>query len=252
MKVSLRIVKSHLEEVRESMVTRSHYSSKFQLHYHSRTINWPYKRISQTREKVTENRNAYLHLFYANQRAAEEKTKFNQLLDSLERELLEGSRDPRHEKVYEKYFTVKNTPTQGTKVIPNEEVLAEVEKGYGHFSLRSNGVRDPLEALDMYRSKDVVEKAFGNLKERLDMRRTSVSLDENPDGKLFVQYTALILLCYITKVMNENNLFKRYPLQEMLDELDVVERYEYPTRKHLTGEVTKKQKELFEIFGVHM
>lgn len=29
MRVSLGIVKSHLEEVRESMVTRSHYSSKF-------------------------------------------------------------------------------------------------------------------------------------------------------------------------------------------------------------------------------
>ncbi len=84
------------------------------------------------------------------------------------------------------------------------------------------------------------------------MRRTSASSDDNLDGKLFVPFVALILLSYITKVINESNLFKKHTLQEMLYELDVIERYEYPTRKHQTGEVTKKQKELFEIFGVHM
>jgi transposase len=40
------------------------------------------------------------------------------------------------------------------------------------------------------------------------MRRTSVSSDENLDGKLFVQFVALIFLSYIQKAMNDYNLFK--------------------------------------------
>ena len=77
----------------------------------------------------------------------------------------------------------------------------------------------PLEALEIYRGKDLIEKAFGNPKERLDMRRTSVSSDENLDGKLFVQFVALIFLSYIQKAVNDYNLFKNYTLQELLNEL---------------------------------
>ena len=63
-----------------------------------------------------------------------------------------------------------------------------IKRNYGYFSLLSNSIKDPLEALEIYRSKDLIEKAFGNLKERLNMRRTSVSSDESLDGKLFVQF----------------------------------------------------------------
>lgn len=34
-----------------------------------------------------------------------------------------------------------------------------------------NEVNNPFEALSLYRNKDIVEKAFGNLKERLNFRR---------------------------------------------------------------------------------
>jgi len=48
-----------------------------------------------------------------------------------------------------------------------------------------------------------VEKAFGNLKERLNMRRTTVSSDNALEGKLFVQFLALIYLSYIKKQMSD-------------------------------------------------
>jgi len=96
----------------------------------------------------------------------------------------------------------------------------------------------------------VIEKAFGNLKERLNMRRTSVSSDESLDGKLFVQFIALIYLSYIKKVMSDNNLFKSYTLQELLDEFDSIERFERPGRKHHISEITKKQMELYTVMGV--
>jgi len=107
-----------------------------------------------------------------------------------------------------------------------------------------------LEALQIYRSKDIIEKAFGNLKERLNLRRTSVSSEENLEGKLFVQFVALIYLAYIDKVMRDNNLYRDYTLQGLLDEFDVIERFEHPGHKPHIGEVTKKQVELYELLGV--
>jgi transposase len=56
--------------------------------------------------------------------------------------------------------------------------------------LLSNEVKDPIEALEIYRNKDLVEKAFGNLKERLNFSRTAVSSDQSLDGKLFVEFIA--------------------------------------------------------------
>jgi transposase len=107
-----------------------------------------------------------------------------------------------------------------------------------------------MSALKIYRSKDMIEKAFGNLKERLNMRRTSVSSEENMEGKLFVQFVALIYLSYIKKTMSDHNLFKDYIMQELLDELDVIERFEQPGRRHRLSEITQKQKYLYQYLGV--
>ena len=126
----------------------------------------------------------------------------------------------------------------------------EAEKDYGYFAMISNGIKDPLEALEIYRTKDLIEKAFGNLKERLSMRRTSVWSEENLDGKLFVQFVALIYLSYIKKAMSDHDLFKDYTMQELLDEFDLIERFEQPGRKHRIGEMTEKQEKLYSYFDV--
>ena len=191
----------------------------------------------------------YLHVYHDDQRATDDKIAFNGLLDRLEEELKSRQRNPKNEKSYAKYYEIKETPVRGITLIPKQEEIDKARKNYGYFALLSNGIRDPLESLEIYRTKDVVEKAFGNLKERLNMRRTSVSSDVSLDGKLFVQFIALIYLSHIQKVMTEKSLFKNYTMQELLDELDVIERFERPGRRPHIGEMTKKQMELYELFG---
>jgi hypothetical protein len=39
-------------------------------------------------------------------------------------------------------------------------------------------------------------------------------------------------------------------MQELLDELDIIERFEQPGRRHRIGEITKKQLYLYECLGV--
>ena len=102
----------------------------------------------------------------------------------------------------------------------------------------------------MYRNKDIVEKAFGNPKEWLNLRRTTVSSESSLEGKLFVQLIALIYLSYIKKQMSEKELYKNYTMQELLDELDVIETFEHPGSALRMGEVTKKQSQLYNTLGV--
>ena len=77
------------------------------------------------------------------------------------------------------------------------------------FALITNETMDAVTALELCRNKDVVEKAFGNLKERLSMRRALVSSEQSLEGKLFVQFVALIYLAYIKKQMQVKGLFKK-------------------------------------------
>jgi transposase len=250
-KTSLKLVKQKLDEVRSSMVSRLHYSSKYSLYYDSFLLDWTYTETKKrSGEMIKDTRRIYLHLFYNDQKATDGKIAFNKLLDCLEEELLSGKKNPEHEKQYMKYYEVKETPVRGISLTPKQEAIDAAEKNYGYFALLSNGVKDPLDALDIYRSKDMIEKAFGNLKERLNMRRTSVSSEENLEGKLFVQFVALIYLSYIKKVMSDKDLFKNYTTQELLDELDIIETFEQPGRKRRIGEMTKKQMSLYECFGV--
>lgn len=172
------------------------------------------------------------------------------MLDRLENELLFGKKNTEHEKLYTKYYEINETPVRGISLIPKQKAINAAEKNYGYFAMISNGLKDPLEALEIYRSKDVIEKAFGNLKERLNMRRTSVSSEENLEGKLFVQFIALIYLSYIKKSNVWPWLFKNYTMQEVLDELDIIECFQQPGRRRRIGEITKKQMDLYRDLGM--
>lgn len=104
---------------------------------------------------------------------------------------------------------------------------------------------NPFEALSLYRSKDIVEKGFGNLKERSNFRRTQTSSELSLNGKLFVEFVTLIYLSCscVKKKMQDAGLFETWALQGFLDELDTTERFESPEHGRLLGEVTKNRKE---------
>lgn len=123
-------------------------------------------------------------------------------------------------------------------------------KYYGYFALLTNEIKDPAEALNIYRNKDLAEKAFGNPKEWLNFRRMEVSSELCLDGKIFTEFIALIYLSYIQKTMHDKGLFKDYTLQGVLDELDVIDCYEQPGCALRFGEITKRQQELYSAFRV--
>jgi len=250
-KLSLKFVKEHLDTVREKMQNFNHYSKDHKLYSYSLPVTWNYVQARPYKgDTIEANRRMYLHFYYCPERALEDEKAFYNKLTSLQEELENNQRDPDHEKQYSKFFTVKSTPVRGIKVVAREDALSEAKKNYGYFALMSNDIKDATIALDVYRNKDLVEKAFHNLKERLNLRRTAVSSEQSLDGKLFVQFIALIISSYIIKEMQEQKLFKDYTMQEVLDDFDIIECFEVIGKKLQVGEITKRQKNLYTKLGI--
>jgi len=168
----------------------------------------------------------------------------------LQQELMSGKRKAEHEKDYAKYFEVKQTPVRGVRVMPRQAAMDEAKSRFGFFVLLSNEVKTSRMALEIYRNKDVVEKAFGNIKERLNGKRMLVSSNASLEGKLFVEFIALIYLSYIKKQMSEKNLFRQYTIQGLLDEVDLIECFTEPGKSLIVGEVLQKQRQLFKDMDV--
>lgn len=121
--------------------------------------------------RLQSERRAYLLLYFNKEKETDDANK-------LKAELVNEKREPAHEKAYAKYFTVKSTPKRGTVVKAKQEAINAANANYGYFSLLSNEVKDPIQALALYRNKDVIEKAFGNLEDRLNFRRMEVSSEQ--------------------------------------------------------------------------
>lgn len=126
-----------------------------------------------------------------------------------------------------------------------------IERRYlGYFALITNETMDAFTALHLYRMKDVVEKAFGNIKERLNMRRLLVSSEKGLDGKIFTEFVSLILISHLDHKMKETGLYSNYTMLQLLDKLDVLECFEDANHSLRIGEMLNKQAEIYEALGV--
>ena len=220
--------------------------------YHWRsTEEWPYVPKDRHGDIVLEEkRRIYVHVYYNGLRAEEEKTEFTKALAKAEASL-RGKEDltEAQASLREKYFMTKETPKRGLQINYKEDAIQKYMSKLGYFVLLSNDIKDSGRAIEIYRKKDAVEKAFENLKERLEMRRTAVRSDQTLAGKFFVQFLALIYVSYIHKHMRSNDLYKNYTMQSLFDSLDVIERYDYEGQRYHCSEITQKQREIFAYFG---
>jgi transposase len=251
LRMNLSYVKAILEEERENLKRWSNLQRQFGAHGLCRIIDWEYEqKRPYKKDTLKDKRRAYLLLYYHPEKAAKDELERNEYLTNLYNDLKEGNRRDYRARDYDDYFEIQETPKIGLKITPREELILEEARNDGYFTLLSTEVKDPFEALSLYRSKDMVEKAFGNLKERLHFRRLQVSSELSLNGKLFVEFIALIYLSYVKQRMQEAKLFETWTMQGLLDELDTIELLEAPGYGRILGEITEKQKNLYQALGV--
>ena len=248
---ALSFAKEFIREIGSRKDHYEYYNSNLELYVFTKTIAWDYEQERPYKgDVVKEERRMYLHLYFNPDKFLDDGKSFNRRLDTLKNELLSNRRVPEHEKDYRKYFEIKETPKRGISLTVKQDAIDAAHERYGFFVLISNEVKDPVTALSLYRMRDVVEKAFWNVKERLNLRRTMTSSESSLEGKLFVEFIALIYLSYIQKKMEEKGLFATYTLHELLDELDVIECFMEPGKSLIQGEVLKKQEQIYRDLDV--
>ena len=145
-------------------------------------------------------RRCYLHLYYNPKARAAAIDRFYEKLIRYKQELETNAPNERHREAYDTYFIVKITPKRGIKVSYNDkEVRRYVNRYAGFQAIFTDSIKDPVIALQVYRDKDSVEKCFDDLKNQLDMNRLRMHSVESMQGRLFVQFLALIYMSALRK-----------------------------------------------------
>lgn len=250
-KTSLKYIQEVIDAKKTDLQSYTNYLPQFGIRGCQQTIEWNYQ-VQHPRKNSVENkqRRAYLMVYFDHSKAAQDQINFDAHLEQLKQDLVTGKQRDYFAKDYDRYFTVQETPKRGRKVVPNEAAIQAKREYFGYFALLSNEVKDPEQALALYRSRNVVEKGFNNVKDRLNMRRTQVSSELALNGKLFVEFIALIYLSYLNRAMEEAKLYDKWTLSSLLDELELIELLESPEQGRILGEITEKQRKLFQALGV--
>jgi len=250
-KLSLKFIKKHLDPIYDDIRMFVNYDKGINTYGYTVTAEWDYTQTRSYKDDVFKSkRRMYIHYYYSIDKGADDEQAFDQKIASLYKELVDGNLVESHKKAYEQFFEIKTTPKRGRQVSYKEDAIKEARRYLGYFVLVSNEKMDAFTALHLYRMKDVVEKAFGNLKERLNLRRLLVSSERGLDGKIFVEFIALILISYLDHKMKETDLYKDYTLHQLLDKLDVIECFEDTDHSLRIGEVLNKQVQIYETLGI--
>ncbi len=250
-KLSLKFIKKHLEEEYDNIRVFNNFDEGTNTYGYTVTADWDYTQNRPYKgDKIKEKRRMYIHYYYSVERGADEELVFDKRIAGLYNELIENKLVESHQKLYDQFFEVRTTPKRGRQVFYKEDAIKEARRYLGYFALISNEKMDAVTALHLYRMKDVVEKAFGNLKERLNMRRFLVSSEKGLDGKIFVEFIALILISCIHHRMKQAGLYKSYTFHQLLDNLDVIECFEDSAHSLRVGEITTKQSQIFLDLGI--
>ena len=213
------------------------------LYVHSRLYPWG-----------EERRRCYLHLYYNDLIRSEAVNRFNRQLLDCKEELESGKPRAEHQELYDSFFVITATPVRGKKVSYNTDAVSQYINRYAGFqALLTTRIKDPLEALRVYRDKDVVEKCFDDLKNLLDMRRLRMHSIDTVDGRLFVQFIALVLMSELRRSMRESKLIERYTVRELLLEMDPLTKINYDGKYGMIlTEVTKTQREILKLLGIEL
>lgn len=199
-----------------------------------------------------ERRRAYLHVFYNARQAADVFDRFTRELLKYRQEVETGKRLKEHEECYERFLVIKNTPKRGLNVSFNDQEVQKHRKRYaGFFCIFSSCVKEPMEALRIYRAKESVENSFDDLKNQLDMKRLRIHSASAMDTRIFLQFLALILVCRIRDISREDKVLRNYTVREIMEHMETLVRIKFEGRYgQIFSETSPLQRRIMDVFNL--
>lgn len=155
-------------------------------------------------------------------------------------------------KEYKKYLIFKKLEsTNNYKIDINFDRIDYETRNSGWMIIVGNDLTiKNEEVINIYRNKDVVEKAFSRLKNNLNLNRLRIHNDSNLKSKLFISTISLILNSYINKIMIKNNLYNKYTIDEILLSLEKIQLFKNKDGNKSITPISKTNRDILEFFDI--
>jgi len=193
------------------------------------------------------DRHLTAHVLYNPERALTERNELYNQVVWLKEMIEAGIKIHGFENEIEKYLIIKNG--KAIKIQINQQAIELELETSGWLVILGNGKISVQKAHDIYRKKDVVEKAFMKYKNTLGLYRLRVHGDERMRNKLFVAFMALALVSHIHKIMKEKDLYKKMTMEKMFLTLSKLKKIAI-NGQNILRPLTKEQHEIFSAFSI--
>ena len=194
--------------------------------------------------KFDEDKELYLHIYYNPFLAMQDRGELHRKVKILQQEAQKDFKNPALKNDFKRYLKLK-----GANITIKQKVLKKELENSGWLVIISNCESNVESVINIYRTKDVIEKAFNRIKNSLNFNRLRVHREDTMEGKILVGFLALIVISHIHKIMSSKNLYKDITIRELIRimaELKILE----IDGKTCLNPCTKRQNDLFEIFDV--
>lgn len=207
----------------------------------------------------SDTKKRYIHIYYSAAKAAGERTRFEEKIQEMQK-FLDRHRDEDREfgKAFEHYFYLHRNEKNNHLVYaePKLDVIRAELDMCGYFAIITSEKMGAKEAIELYKSRDVSEKAFRADKSFLGNDCLRVASDEAADNKILIGFIALIIRCKIYSLLkNKAKEMTRKPnyltVPAAIRELEKIEITRQLDKVYrLDHAVTKTQRTILSAFGI--
>ena len=145
-----------------------------------------------------------LHVYFDADLATRQRLELYRRVEVCEEKLCQLEQLTRREaKRFRRYFKVDLALDGSFSFELDYDKIDGFDRDCGFFGLLTNTLGSSLEVLDVYRRCDVLEKGFLDLKNYLDIKCLRVHSSGVLEGKLFVAFVSLIVVCELSGLLSE-------------------------------------------------
>ncbi|MDI9469770.1 MAG: transposase [Bacillota bacterium] len=235
----LKLYKSLLSQVIQTPFSSREYLSSLELY--GRSIDADYFGIP-----------IKVHFYYDQEKAAVEEKSLYADIERKREELGLLQKQKKLKPSQSKYFRVEAMGQRELDFELDYEKIDALKTKLGYFALFSTDLNiSAEEALTLYRNKDVVEKAFDQLKNGLDYRRMRTHHVQSTEGKLFVAFVSLIVRCTMLQLIKADPEIKKTTLKQAVGQLERIQELHGRNKAQLLT-LTKKQKQILKALKVEL
>lgn len=207
----------------------------------------------------SDQKERYFHIYHSISKEASERIRFEDKLKTMKTYMM-AHRDEEFTfgPMYKKYFYLHYDKENKIFLLPEENTQAtERELDLcGYFVIITSDKMTAKEALHIYKSRDMSEKAFRGDKTYLGDKSLRVHSTESTSAKIFIEFVAMIIrnkmyTCLFDEMKRSNKKPNYMTVPAAIKELEKIELTRQADNVYrLDHAVTKTQKNILNAFGL--